>query len=67
LLLRYVGMIQLLFFIRPNLYLIGPWFSEDHKTNIIKKYVRKKLNYIFKILLDALSNLNNYSKVNNEL
>jgi hypothetical protein len=44
---RYVGVIQLLFSIRP-LDLIGMWFSEDQRANTIKTHVQKRLDYLFK-------------------
>lgn len=30
------------------LYLIGVWFSEDQRTNMIKTHVQKRFDYVFK-------------------
>ena len=37
--------------------LIGMWFGEDQRANIIKTYVQKRLDYFF--------NVSNYSTLNN--
>ena len=46
--LKYVGVIRL-FFLIEDLYSIGGWYVEDQRTNIIKTYLYKRLDYIFKI------------------
>ena len=45
--LRYAGVMRLLFLI-GRLNLIGMWFGEDQRANIIKTHVSKRLDCVFK-------------------
>ena len=42
-----MGLMWLVFLIGP-LYLIGMWFNEDQRANIIKIHAQKRLDCVFK-------------------
>ena len=44
---RYVGIIQLLFFV-GHLYMIGVWFGDDQKNKHHKTRVQKRLYNVFR-------------------
>jgi hypothetical protein len=44
---RYAGVMQLLFLIGP-LCLIGMWFSKDRKVIVIKTHAQRRLSCVFK-------------------